>query len=112
MFSGVAKNTDEPLGNIGILLLISSVSSIAPPPTGLSLMVSVSDPVSLAPHLPDLRRNGVLLLGDEDKIRAWLPEIAGRVKFDYFEVSYRAWSGKSRTEEYVIAYYPGEAGDR
>ena len=73
---------------------------------------SVSDPVSLAPHLPDIRRNGVLLLGDEDKIRSWLPEIAGRVKFDYFEVSYRAWSGKSKTEEYVIAYYPGEAGNR
>ena len=73
---------------------------------------SVSDPVTLAPYLPEIRRNGVLLLGDVDKIRAWLPEIAGRVKFDYFEVTYRARSGKSKTAGYVIGYYPGESGGR
>ncbi|MBQ9338540.1 MAG: glycosyltransferase family 39 protein [Lentisphaeria bacterium] len=73
---------------------------------------SVSDPVTLAPYLPEIRRNGALLLGDEDKIRQWLPDLAGKVKFHWFQVTYRAASGKTKSEEYVIAYYPGESGGR
>ena len=73
---------------------------------------SVSDPVSLEPFLPQIRREGALLLGDEAKIRSWLPEIAGKVKFDLFEVSYGVPSGKRKSKTYVIAYYPGERESR
>ncbi|MBO4632742.1 MAG: glycosyltransferase family 39 protein [Lentisphaeria bacterium] len=69
---------------------------------------SESDPYTLKPVLAKVRREGALLLGNPDKIRKWLPELAGKVKFEYFPVEYRARWGKLKDDEYYIAFYPGE----
>ena len=69
---------------------------------------SESDPYTLKPVLAKIRREGALLLGYPDAIRKWLPELAGKVKFEYFPVEYRARWGKLKEDEYYIAVYPGE----
>ena len=64
---------------------------------------SESDPVSLKPVRARIEREGAVLLGDPEKIREWLPDLAKDVKFEYFEVEYQAPFGKLKTDEYYIA---------
>ena len=67
-----------------------------------------SDPVSLKPARGRIEQEGAVLLGVPNNIRKWLPDLAKDVKFQYFEVEYKAPFGKSDIEEYYIAIYPGK----
>ena len=68
-----------------------------------------SDSVSLAPFLPEIRKNGALLLGHPDRLRKFLPELTRDLKFEPFVVEYKAPKGKRKEKEYFIAVYPGES---
>ena len=68
---------------------------------------SDDDPVSLAPFLPEIRKNGALLLGSPNRLREWLPELTKDLKFEYFPVEYKARFGKREEKEFYIAFYPG-----
>ena len=66
------------------------------------------DPVSLKPFLEQIRRNGCLLLVENpESIKKTLPELAGKLKFECFEVEYRAPFGRLKNDEYYVACYPG-----
>ena len=69
---------------------------------------SESDPVSLKHARARIEREGAILLGDPDKIRKWHPDLTKNVKFQYFEVEYKAPFGKWKADEYYIAIYPGK----
>ena len=73
---------------------------------------SDSDSYSIALLMPEIRRNGVLLAGNPELIRKYLPDIAGKVRFDYFTVEHKALFGKRKTAEYWIAFYPGDSGQK
>ena len=68
-----------------------------------------TDPVSLAPFLPEIRKNGALLVGYPDRFQKWLPELTGDLKFEPFPVEYQARFGKRDEKEFFIAIYPGES---
>ncbi len=73
------------------------------------LSFSENDPISLAPFRERIRREGALLIGDAEDLKRWLPEMAGSVKFEHLQVQCKAIAGKTKTYDYVMAYYPGEA---
>ena len=68
------------------------------------------DPVSLAPFRERIGREGALLIGDQEDLQKWLPEMAGAVKFEYLPVQCKARFGKTKYYDYVIAFYPGKTG--
>jgi len=68
------------------------------------------DPISLTPFRERIRREGALLIGDAEDLKKWLPEMAGSVKFEYLPAHCKAMFGKPKDYDYVMAYYPGEAG--
>lgn len=66
------------------------------------------DPISLAPFREKIRREGALLIGDADDLNKWLPEMAGAVKFAYLPVQCKAIGGKTKSYDFVMAFYPPE----
>ncbi|MBO4648734.1 MAG: glycosyltransferase family 39 protein [Lentisphaeria bacterium] len=68
-----------------------------------------SDQISLAPFLPEIRKNGALLLGNPDRLRKLLPELTDGLKFEPVQVGYKARFGKRKEKEFFIAFYPGES---
>ena len=69
------------------------------------------DPVSLAPFRGKIAREGALLVGDREDLKRWLPEMTAALRFEPLPARCKAMFGKTKDYEYVMAYYPGEAGN-
>ena len=70
------------------------------------------DSCSLETVQAKVRREGALLIGDPEAIRIHLPDLASRVKFEYFPVAYRAVWGKPEVDDFVVGIYPGNTAEK